>query len=252
MGTVTKPIEDMQKYLWLAAPYFVAVGLLYLWAYWSSFGINILEYAALSDVVKVAIIPVGSAFIFIFLGFVIAEFGYINKLNLPPGEGKNTWIGKLLNKLESPITFLYWLSLILLLTTSIPNRWIILPVWGMIPLHRKLRKTRFLSEIGNDSVRSLLIATLVILPMFSFCQGKANAEKILNNTEYLYIKGATPSENMKYLGYINQLTFMITQDNQQIRIAKLDKNSIDLLKYKKKVTESEKTNSTNSKKRTTD
>ncbi|MFC1562333.1 hypothetical protein ACFL4Q_04985 [candidate division KSB1 bacterium] len=86
---MTSSIENTKKYLWLAAPYFIAVGLLYLWAYWSSFGINILEYAALSDVVKVAIIPVGSAFFFILIGFILGEFGFINKVSFPPrGEEK--------------------------------------------------------------------------------------------------------------------------------------------------------------------
>ena len=69
-------MENTKKYIWLAAPYFITVGLLYLWAYWSSFGINILEYAALSDVAKVAIIPVGSAFVFVFSGFIVFNYRY--------------------------------------------------------------------------------------------------------------------------------------------------------------------------------
>ena len=228
-------IDHSKKYIWLTPPYFITVGLLYLWAYWSSFGINILEYAALSDIARVAIIPVGSAFIFVVIGFIIGEFGYIS------GEGKNTRTGRFLHKYLRLFIIIYWLFLLFLIVTSFPGKWIILPIWGMFAPYWILKKTAFLAEIENDSIRSLTIMTLVILPIFSFCQGKVNADKVLNNTEYLFIQGAKPDEDMKYVGYINQLTFLISKDNQHIRIGRLDKDFLDLEKYKEKSVEPKKT-----------
>ena len=249
---MTSAIENTKKYLWLSAPYFVAVGLLYLWAYWSSFGINILEYAALSDIAKVAIIPMGSAFVFVLLGFIIAEFNYVNKLHFPPGGGKNTRTGRFLNKFKHLFIFPYWLFLFYLLFASVPNKWTILPVWGMMAPYWILKKTGFLAEIENDSARSLIIMTLAILPIFSFCQGKINADKVLNNTEYFYVQGDLPDEHMKYVGYINQVTFLISKDNQHIRIARLDKDRLDLLKYKEKRVEPNKANAADAKNRAAD
>mgnify|MGYP001244491866 CR=1 FL=1 len=75
---------------------------------------------------------------------------------------------------------------------------------------------------------------LVALPIYSFCQGKINAEKILTNSEYLYVKTTKQDEYMKYIGHINQMTFLISKDNQQIRIQKLDKESLDLFKFDNK------------------
>lgn len=227
------PAENTKKYLWLPAPYFIAVGLLYLWAYWSSFGINILEYATLSDVAKVAIIPVGSTFLFVLLGFIIAEFGYVKKMQLPPGGGKDSRTGRFLNRFKPILILLYFSFLIYMLFASFPGKWKILPVWGMFAPYWILKGTKFLAEIKNNSVRSLMIMSLVILPIFSFCQGKINANKIINNSEYFYVH-ITPGEDMKYVGYINQLAFLISKDNQHIRIARLDKDWLDLFKYNEK------------------
>lgn len=239
---MTNPIENMKKYVWLVAPYFITVGLLYLWAYWSSFGINILEYAALSDIAKVAIIPVGSAFVFILFGFFLGEFGYVNKLHFPPGGGRDTRTGRFLGKFQRLFVIIYWLFLFLLIVTTLPGKWTILPIWGMFAPYWILKmKTAFLTEIENDSVRSLMIMILAILPIFSFCQGKINADKVLNNTQYLYVEGATSDEQMKYVGYINQITFLISKDNQHIRIWRIDKDWLDLLKYKKKSVDPNKT-----------
>ena len=230
---MTNPFDNTKIYFWLAAPYFISIGLLYLWAYWSSFGINILEYAGLSDVAKVAIIPVGSVFIFLLFGFFIGEFGYVSRIRFPTGGGRNTSTGIFLRKYEGLFIFFYFLFLFFLIYTSLPGKWIVLPIWGMFAPYFILKNTTFLSEINNDSVRSLIIAILVILPIFSFCQGKINADKILNNTEYMYIKGSKPDEQMKYVGYINQVTFLISMDNNHVRIVRLDKDQLDLFKYKK-------------------
>jgi hypothetical protein len=224
-------IDNSKKYIWLTPPYFVAVGLLYLWAYWSSFGINILEFASLYDIVSVAIIPVGSVFFFLFLGFILSEYGYANKLRLPPGGGRETPLGKILNKYKVIFIVLYWLILLLLILTSLPGKWLALPMWVMIAPYLILKNSLFLEEIKSDSIRSLLIMSIVALPIYSFCQGKINADKILTNSKYFYVKTSKQDECMKYIGHINQMTFLISKDNQQIRIQKLDKESLDLFKY---------------------
>lgn len=229
MENSLKPAEHTKTYLWLAASYFVTVGLLYLWAYWSSFGINILEYATLSDVAKVAIIPVGSAFVFILLGFLLSEVSFAPYF--PSGEGKGTRTGRFLMKFRTVFALLYWVILILLIFTPLPNKWRVLPIWGMWVPYFVLKNANFLSEIKNDSVRSLMIAGLSVLPIFSFCQGKLDANKILTNSEYFYVQSSS-EERMKYIGYVNELTFLVSQDNQLIRIQRLDKqSSLDLLKF---------------------
>jgi len=215
----------------MVPPYFLGVGLLYLWAYWSSFGINILEFASLSDIVRVAIIPVGSAFLFMLLGFFIGEYSLPN---LPHGGGRDTPVGKFLNKFKGIFIALYLLFSFFLIIISLPGKWLILPVWLMPVPYVLLKNSGFFEEIKNDSIRSLMIISLVALPIFSFCQGKINAGKVLTDSEYLYVQFPKQDEHMKYVGHINQMTFLISKDNQQIRIQKLEKEPLDLFKFDSK------------------
>jgi hypothetical protein len=48
---------DFFKYAVAITPYAILVALLYLWGSWSSFGINIFNYIALTDILKLALIP---------------------------------------------------------------------------------------------------------------------------------------------------------------------------------------------------
>src|SRR5207253_7010755 len=65
--------EKHVKLLSLITPYAIVVSLLYLFGYWSSFGINILEYVSFPDVLKLAIYPV-------FLGAVLSTLGIITQI----------------------------------------------------------------------------------------------------------------------------------------------------------------------------
>lgn len=52
------PEEHQPQFLTLVVPYALVVSLLYLFAYWSSFGINILQFVSFSDVIKLALYPI--------------------------------------------------------------------------------------------------------------------------------------------------------------------------------------------------
>jgi hypothetical protein len=62
--------ERVATYLYFSSVYAVTVGVLYLWGYWSTFGVNILEYLSLADIVKTAAYPVASVFAIMGLGRV--------------------------------------------------------------------------------------------------------------------------------------------------------------------------------------
>ncbi len=94
----------------ILSAYFIAVGALYLWGFWGSFGVNVMEYLGLTDVVKVAAWPVGSAFIFLLLGIVAGETSPISR-RLPEGGGQHTPIGRWLNKYSRVLAVIFMLTI---------------------------------------------------------------------------------------------------------------------------------------------
>jgi hypothetical protein len=219
--------EYKNKYLWLMPPYFLMIGILYLWAYWSSFRINIFEYAGLTDLVKVAIIPVGTLFFFVLIGFILGEYTYGSRL--PDGAGRNTWIGKFLNKTASFWVVVYWVFLIYLILSDEPRKWNALPFIGMAYPYLVLKKSSFLAEIKSDSTRTTIVLAICILPIYAFCQGKLDSIDILNNEKYKYIDSIGEVKRAKYIGHVSQHMFFISQDNQKVVVQKIDKTPIVLI-----------------------
>ena len=80
--------NSLGKYAYVSSLYFLAVGVLYLWGYWPSFGVNVLEYAGLTDIIKTAAYPVASLFVFFAVGAVFGEL--LASDALPPGGGAGT------------------------------------------------------------------------------------------------------------------------------------------------------------------
>lgn len=214
------------KYIWIALPYFFAVGVLYLWGYWGSFEINIFEYADFSDLVKVAIIPVGSTFVFILLGFFFGA--HSPKPVLPEGGGRDTIFGRFLNKTIWVWISGYWVILLFLISTDYPGKWKVIPIVGMIFPFIQLKSTEFLGGIRSDSVRSILIMSFCFLPIYSFCQGKINASEIIIGKSYKYVESIAGMKNVKFIGHVGQNIFLLSEDNSKLVIQKLTDKPIVL------------------------
>ena len=219
------------KYIWIALPYFFTVGILYLWAYWSSFDVNIFEYASLSDLVKVAIIPVGSVFFFILIGFVIGE-ATTNPI-FPEGGGVDSGFTQFLIKTKWLWVWGYWLVLLFLISANFPEKWSVIPFVGMIFPYLILKNTSFLIEVSTDSLRALLIMSSCILPIYSYCQGKINANKIIDGENYRYVESIAGVKNAKFLGHIDQYVFFFSEDNSKIVIQKVTDTAMVLIKKDK-------------------
>lgn len=216
------------NYLWLVIPYAITCGTLYLWGYWSSFDINAFEYAGLSDLAKVAIIPVGTTFFFMFLGFLFGEYISIPIL---PKEGKTA--DRLHNFISKTRVFwitVYWLVLLSIIFSNSTSKWNILPYFGMIFPYVILKNTAFLIEIKSDSIRSLLIICLSALPIFSFSQGKIHANKIILGNEYKYVESISNEKHAKFIGHIGQYLFFQSLDNSRIILQKANDKPLTLIK----------------------
>ena len=83
----------------------VLTSILYLWAYWSTFGIPIFEYANLKDIITGTIILLGSSLAVLFVTLILRELMLPKWKNRPVTETK---IGQFLWRLKPIISVLYF------------------------------------------------------------------------------------------------------------------------------------------------
>ncbi len=162
----------------LLVPYSVAVSACYLFGYWGSFQINVMEFISLADVAKLAIFPlVGSLALFL-PGVLISEL--TTRHRLPPGGGQGSRI--------SNVGFKYWryfLSLIaiVMVVAAIfipehPMKWLFLPVL-VVPFATALTHLDFVIDMfPNPRVRATVLFLALVLPSGAFYFGKSDAFSI--------------------------------------------------------------------------
>lgn len=197
---------------WLG-PYAIVVSSLYLWGYWGSFEVNILEYIGISEIVKAAIYPIASAFAVFAIGAVLGE-ALSPTLHLPPGGGANTTTGKLLRKLAPILVTVYLLAVTLLFLVGPVEKWRTLPVLFAIAVYLPLKSTDLLrSEFKSDGARSIVVFLIAALVPFAYGRGVLEANDVLEGRGFAYAVAELPgmpvaattkaSERPRYVGKAN-------------------------------------------------
>lgn len=216
--------DRVSSYIYLGSLYFLAVGVLYLWGYWPTFGINILVYMNLTDVLKLAAYPLVSSFIALALGAVVGELAWFRHA-LPAGAGRDTPTGRVLHRLAPLLAAAYTVGTLAVLVYGPARKWLVLPVLFAVPMFLAAkRRGIFASLLPNDATRSVVIFLLAVLPTFAYGQGKLEAAAILDASDYQYLAGGTvegltvldpsnPANRVKYLGQVNEYVFLLLPDN---------------------------------------
>jgi hypothetical protein len=149
--------ERVASHVYFASLYFITVGILYLWGYWAPFGINILEYLELSDILKATAYPIATAILMTTIGAAIGEWRMANRDHLTPGGGRYTIIGRFLRKFSSHLLVLYVGGAIALLLFGPVEKWRVLPILLSLPIYIFAQQTNFLAEIiPHESPRSIV------------------------------------------------------------------------------------------------
>lgn len=197
---------------WLA-PYAIVVSTLYLWGYWGSFHVNVLEYIGITDIVKAAVYPIASAFAFFAIGAVLGE-AMSPTLNIPPGGGANTEIGRWLRRVAPFVVIAYLLAVTLYFLIGPTEKWRILPVLFAIAVYLPLKSTGILlDELKSDAARSIAVFLLAALIPFAYGRGVLEANDVLTGKNYAFAASempghpvpvnAKPSELPRYVGKAN-------------------------------------------------
>jgi hypothetical protein len=200
--------------IWLG-PYAIVVATLYLWGYWGSFQVNILEYISLTEIVKAAVLPIASAFAAFAFGAVLGEVLSPN----PPSVGViNSTVKKWLRRMVPAIVGVYLLGVTLYWLTGPVEKWRLLPVFFAIAVYLPLKSTGLLVlELKADGARSTALFLLAALPPFAYGSGALAAHKVLSGTKYTFVAseipghilatGAKPNERLRLIGRANDHFF---------------------------------------------
>ncbi|WP_143136333.1 hypothetical protein [Burkholderia ubonensis] len=226
------PNERVSTYLYFCSLYFITVGVLYLWGYWSTFNVNILEYLSLADIVKSTAYPIASALIFFAIGAVLGEF-LAGGNTLPPGGGRNTSVGRFLRKISPVLIVLYVLITLAVLQFGPVEKWHVLPILFAIPVYLACKQLGiFQSVIPDDSPRSIVVFLMATIPTFAYGLGRINADAIFNGVKFQYVLAPTdivgvdnqvdPARRPRYLGHTGDFLFFFDPTKGAVAIAKFE------------------------------
>lgn len=235
---------QINRYAYVASLYFIVVGVLYLWGYWGSFGINVLEYASISDIAKTTAYPVATAFAFFAVGTIIG--GTLTDNKIPEESSPESIFWSLIFRHIKIIGALYLAGVYLLFHFGPEKKWLALPMLITLPIFMATAKLEFLKSIfPNSRTRYVFTYLIIALPFFSYGQGRLNAFNIIEGQSYSYISELTNETKSKdntttiqsrhrYLGQVNDYLFFYIPDSQTTSISRFEHiKSIQIAKYEK-------------------
>jgi hypothetical protein len=229
------PEEKQFSIVSVVLPYGIALSLLYLFGYWSTFGINILHYASLSDVIKLAIYPV-------FIGALLLLFSTFIQM-LVMGQFKETDSSKVYLLMSPRLTMWTSIGAIIMALGIIWLRhgdgfaWILVGILLAYIVKVNIADSTIMNKFNiNPVLRNFIIYALLVLFFSSFGIGKRDAENIINAknakvVRTVIFKGVGTEDfkkkallekhaTLKYLGSSGDYFFFLTPDNEATIIAK--------------------------------
>ena len=221
----------VSTYLYFGSLYFVSVGVLYSWGYWSTFNVNILEYVGLADIVKATAYPIATAGILTLVGAVLGE-ALSGEHRLPSGGGRDTRVGKFLRKIGPALAVLYITGTLALLIFGPVKKWLVLPVLFAVPFYAFAKQKGFLQRlIPHDAPRSIVIYMLCTLPLLSYGRGLMEANAIVVGTRFDYVMSEVDGVplakvspdvlgRLRYLGHANQHFFFLQPWDNGVVVSK--------------------------------
>jgi hypothetical protein len=202
--------------------YAIAVSLFYLFGYWSTFDINILEYASLQDILKLGIYPVLIGVLGIILGQVVRVVLSGDVIKTAEPRKAFIIVGRRFAWWSSVIAILLIYASLFLLPN--PDRWTVsglLLAWVLII---QVDDVKALSPfIPNVIVRRIVIITAIMVLISSFTTAKINAHQILSgknvkliSTQLFKEKGLLSGQDtLKHIGAAGDYFFFLSMDNKK-------------------------------------
>jgi hypothetical protein len=208
--------------------------------YWDRFGLNGLLYISISDIIKSAVQPILYSFGNAVIIQVFLNYGLELDKAFPSGGGQNTKVGKLLNspKVNFVVKLIWVLAVVLLYyyqdEKNVWSFWVYLtacPIWLF------LLSTPLFDKIENIRARSIIVQSMVLLPLFSLALGRRDSLLVYNNVRYKFALKHSYRNNkelidtMKLIGVSSESLFFTDLHNSAYYM--IGKKSDTLILYNK-------------------
>lgn len=205
-------LERLSRYLPFASLYAIAAGTLFLWGFWSTFDINILQYIGLVELAKSAAFPLLSAVASVAIGALVSRLTMTH--SFPYGGGADTPVGRFLNKHVKWLIggFLAFLLAIALLGNE-ERKWFGVGMLASVAFSLALaRRDAFSGVIADPTLRGSIIWLVSLIICAAFGYGRNKAYDIITGHEYFVVDQASIQHvtgvrisragELKYLGQI--------------------------------------------------
>lgn len=246
LASITPP-PSIAKYLYWATGYSISICTLYLWGYWSTFDINILQYADISTILKLAAVPLLIGCVGLMLGSVLGHF--IFGIEEPSEEerlaAQNSHFGRWLRNNIRAFSGAWVFLTVIYALLGPANKWQILPLLIALPVASVLMVRGFASDIlPNWSIRSALIFLCVIAIPYAYANGLRAAESIETGARFSYVLSpiegldvkpdSLPEIRPRFLGQVTDLLFFYSPVEKSVSIVKFnDEKALTLKRYVK-------------------
>lgn len=205
---------------------------LYLVGYWMSFGVDILEYMALTDLAKAAVVPVSSALMAIFVGIALQQSSLGDVM--PPGGGKDSPLGIWLNARKGLIGRAFIFVIALIAFFDCHEKWLVLG--ALIPPFLSIalwsQSSVFAGLFPSTQLRSGALILIAAAPFTAYITGQRNAERRMGGVAYQFVVPTAETElreplhpavnYLRFIGHAGEIVFLWNPLNKAVSITKLD------------------------------
>ncbi len=216
-------MEDLNfsRILWIAGAYTLVITGLYLFGYWGRFGLNVLEYIGVGDIVSHALMPILATIATTILGLAIGMVA----AHGAPGGGADTIIGRFSRTHWRPLVILDLVAMGFLARFGRePVQWFLIVVLTM-PLGDLLtHHDFFIAQMPNPLVRARLLNLSLGLAALFFAIGRVQAGEVLDGKGSLFVDVAGSGLELKsdashpvsYVGHVADFFVVYDSANSQV------------------------------------
>lgn len=251
--------DSISNKLYFGSLYSVSVGVLFLWGYWTSFGVNILEFLDLTDIIKVTAYPIAA---FASLAGLGVTFGVLtspaskrirdSSNGVPSDEraddsSRQNFVSRIMFAIVEFIEnhfkaakVLYAIILTILVISDWEGRWAILSILITIPFAVILFDLKLLAKtFPNFTLRIIASSLLPLIFSSSFFVGQVQSKQITHGKTYRYvtseIKGypyKSPTSALRYVGHAGDYLFFYEPTTDATLITKFEDTPLTLKEFK--------------------